>query len=392
MNNQRKIIAIDIRLLGKQRTGDEMVFYHLTKEVLKQDRENEYRLLTDEIDSEKIRHIGVRLECAQYSNVAIVSLSAANRFVWNLWSVPRYLHREKIDILHTQYIVPFFIPKQTRVVTHIHDVSFCTYPQLINWKDRFFLWLLIPFSLRKATRIITPSQFTKNEIIKYYNIHQEKISVVPNAAGEGFTETHPVTEAHKHFLQEKYHLPEHYILYVGTLQPRKNIPFLIQVFVALLKHLQHTDAGIPSIKLVLVGNRLSHHTDQRLDPVIDQYGMQESIVFPGFIDAEDLPSVMRMATLFVFPSLYEGFGIPLLEAMSQGVPVVASDIPSLRETALDAAVYFDPTSIASCVEKLYTLLIDSKQQEGLVQRGTTRFHSFVWQKSAGLLSALYNSL
>ncbi len=388
-----KTIAIDIRLLGKKRTGDEMVFFHLTKEVLKLDQENQYALLTDETEAEKIKTLSARLECARQENVKIVSLLSGNRFMWNIWTLPRYLFLNKTDVLHTQYILPLIWPRRTKIVTHIHDVSFRAYPELIGWSDRLFLSLLIPRSLSRAARVIAPSQFTKDEIVKYYGINREKVAVIPNAVGEEFLEELAENPTDDRTLKEKYHLPEKFILYVGTLQPRKNIPFLIEAFAKLRTHLREYDAGAVDIKLVLVGNRSGHHTDKRIWESIAKHNLGNSVIFPGFIDQNDLPRVIRLAESFVYPSLYEGFGIPLLEAMSQDVPIAAADIPSLRETAYNAAIYFDPENVANCEEKLYTLIVNQKQKETLIQQGRERVRLFSWQESADkLLRDVYNPL
>ena len=385
MHEQQKTIAIDIRLLGKKRTGDEMVFFYLTKEIIKSDTENTYVLLTDETDAKKIKTLARELECAEQSNVRIVSLLAKNRFTWNLFVLPKYLFQNKISIFHTQYILPLFSPRRTKIVVHIHDVSFRAYPELIGWSDRLFLALLIPRSLRRAALILTPSQFTKDEIVKYYGISEEKIAVIPNAVGADFLASNDFDPEKNRRIREKYQLPERFLLFVGTLQPRKNIPFLLEAFAALRQR-------VPNVKLVLVSNRQGHHIDPRVDQTIEALALEGEVIFPGFVAKEDLPRVIRMASVFAFPSLYEGFGIPLLEAMSQGVPVAASDIPSLREVAGDAVLYFDPMTLANCEEKLYTLFIDQKQKNALIQRGKDRLLAFSWQRSADLLRNEYNKL
>ncbi len=377
--------AIDIRLLGKKRTGDEAVFFHLTKELLKIDTVNRYLLLTDETLPTKIASLYARLDCIGQNNVEIISLSAQNRFVWNFFVLPRYLFQNKVDIFHTQYILPFFSPRRTKIITHIHDVSFCAYPELIGWSDRFFLALLIPRSLRRADLIIAPSQFTKDEIIKYYKIPEEKIVVIHNGIGEEFLEKNRMDTEKENALRNKYGLPEHFIISVGTLQPRKNIPFLIDAFALLQKRL-------PQMNLVLVGNKNAHHTDRNIEKMIVSRGVRESVLFPGFIDEDDLPGVIRLAEVFAFPSLYEGFGIPLLEAMSQSVPVASSDIPSLREIGGEAAVYFDPTSIAHFEEMLYTLCTHQEVREKLRSAGNERIKLFSWEKSALFLFDTYKKL
>lgn len=377
-----KIIAIDIRLLGRKRTGDETVFFHLTKELLARDKENEYRLMTDVSEPQKLAILQGRLGCVGQKNVQFVPLHGKNRFIWNLITLPWFLVCNRIDIYHTQYILPFFVPARTKVVTHIHDVSFIVFPKLISFADRLFLSLFIPHSLKRSTLIITPSQFTKDEITKYYKTNPEKIAVIPNALGDEFTLD---LEEDAHYVKKKYHIPDEYILYVGTLQPRKNIPFLIRSFAALKQRL-------PEAKLVLVGSRSAHNIDSTLSETIAETGMENEVIFPGYVDQNDLPSLFRGARVFVFPSLYEGFGIPLLEAMSQGVPVAASDIPCLREIGKDGAVYFDPMSLASCEEKLYNLFTDKNLREETIHKGKDRLSFFSWQKSAQFLLEKYNAL
>lgn len=377
-----QVRVIDIRLLGKKRTGDEAVFFNLTKEVLALDKANQYLLLTDEQDEQNMTLLEKRLGCVGQKNVRFVSLFGKNRFVWNLFSLPWFLLCHRVDVYHTQYILPFFVPKRTKVVNHIHDVSFVAYPKLIGWKDRLFLSLLIPRSLRRADSIIAPSQFTKDEIVRYYGITESKVTVISNALGEDFLKNNTINEER---VREKYALPERFILAVGTLQPRKNIPFLIRAFARVHKRL-------PDTSLVLVGSRGGHHFDTGIDRVLKELDMTSSVYFPGYIEEDDLPVLMRAASVFAFPSLYEGFGIPLLEAMSQDVPVASSDIPCLREIAGEAALYFDPTSLASCEEKLYTLLTDMEQQEKGISLGRHRVSLFSWKKSAAALLSVYDAL
>lgn len=376
MNDVR---AIDIRLLGKKRTGDEAVFFNLTKEILASDKKHQYLLLTDEQDQQKLAVIQGRLGCIGQGNVRFVPLAGKNRFIWNLVTLPWFLIRNQVDTYHTQYILPFFVPSRTKILLHIHDVSFRVYPELIGWKDRLFLSLLIPRSLRRADLVLTPSQFTKDEIVRHYGAAASKIAVIPNAVSSEF-----LTEAQSDVmaLRKKYHLPERFILYVGTLQPRKNIPFLIESFGILKKR-------VPNVSLVLIGNRSGHHFDPAVDHAVSVLGLEKDVFFPGYVDQQDLPGVMQMADVFAFPSLYEGFGIPILEAMSQKVPVAASDIPCLREVALDAASYFDPASVASCEENLYTLLTDDRRREDAISRGMSRFSLFSWRRSAEILLSLY---
>jgi glycosyltransferase involved in cell wall biosynthesis len=380
MNSQ--IRAIDVRLLGRKRTGDETVFFNLTKELLAQDRDHEYWLLTDERDRATLDTLRERLGIVGATQVHLVTLPGQNRFVWNLVTLPWFLLTHNVAVFHTQYILPLFVPARTKVVDHIHDVSFAALPQYIGWSDRLFLSVFIPIALRRADRVVVPSQFTKDEIIRYYGTSGDKIVLVPNALSLEFQAlSQPNFEA----MRQAYGLPEQYIISVGTLQPRKNLPLLIRAWSKLRERL-------PEVRLVLVGNRAVHHFDPDIDRAIAECNGEEGVIFPGYISASDLPAVIRMAKVFAFPSRYEGFGIPLLEAMSQDVPVVASDIPCLSEVAGPAALYFDPTSVASCEEKLYTLLTDNNVRENAISLGRGRVSLFSWRASATKLLSLYDEL
>lgn len=375
-----KTIAIDIRLLGKKRTGDEMVFRHLTREALALDRESRYLLLTDETDRGRLTALYHELDIVGRENIEIISLSGRNRFVWNLFTMPRFLIGQRIDVFHTQYILPLFVPRRTRVILHIHDVSFRAMPWMISWKDRFFLSALIPHALRRANTIIVPSRFTQDEVVGYYGVESSKVAVVPNALGEGFDREASDREVSE--VRERYGLPERYIVAVGTLQPRKNLPLLIRAVAELRKR-------DPEISLVLVGNRAGHHFDSEIDHAIAETRLGDVVVFPGFVAAGDLAAVVRGAIVYAFPSRYEGFGIPLLEAMSQGVPVASSDIPCLREVAGEAALYFDPLRVDACTEILYTLTIDSDLRKRLIEAGKSCITRYSWERSAQLLVKIY---
>ncbi len=373
-------IAIDIRLLGKQRTGDEMVFFHLTRELVMLDRENHYFLLTDETNVERLSQISRRLQLAGKENIQLISLPTRNRYTWNFWTLPRYFWNNQIDVFHTQYIIPFFTPKRTKIFTHIHDVSFRAFPQLIGWKDRLFLALLIPRSICRSYRVLATSKFTQAEIVKYYGVSPEKVGVLYNAIGDEFLQKAMPEDVIR--VKKKYHLPEKYLLSVGTLQPRKNIPFLIRAF---------AQSKLPSAgySLVLVGNRKAHHFDMGIDRAIKETSIGGRVIFPGFIESADLPALYAGARLFVFPSLYEGFGIPILEALSQGVPVACSDIPPFREIASSAAVFFNPHGIAGAAEILYNASIDDQWRERALADGSRTLSSFSWKESAKTLLSLF---
>ncbi len=398
-------IGIDIRNIGKKRTGDEVVFFELVRslriinEYEYTNNKIEFYLFTDVTDKNKLEEIKRDLEIKDDERFKIIFLTPSlifsllrekrllnNKFIWNLWTLPRYLKKHPVDVYHTQYITPFFVSKKIKIVTTIHDVSFKAYKQFIRWSDLFFLKILIPRSLKRADKIIAVSKFTKNEIIKYYNVKPEKVEVVYNGSQ---STVHSSQYVNEDIIREKYNLPEKFILYMGTLQPRKNIPRLLEAYLKIKDK-------IPDTKLVIAGNTKAHNVDKKLQaasyPEKLRTGAgkpQADIVFPGFIDEKDKMVLIKMAHLFAFPSLYEGFGIPILEAMSQGIPVVASDIASLSEVGGRAYLKFNPCGLDEMAKKLYTGCTNEDLRKSLVNLGRSRVEFFSWEKTARKMLGIY---
>ncbi|PIU07476.1 MAG: hypothetical protein COZ85_01775 [Candidatus Moranbacteria bacterium CG_4_8_14_3_um_filter_34_16] len=377
-------IGIDIRLIGKNRTGDEAVFFGLVKNLAMIDQKNYYTLFTDETEPKKIKFLRSHLGLKKKENFEIVSLRAKNKFIWNFWSISRYLQKNELDIYLTQYVIPFFVPRKTKIITIIHDISFNFFPQMIKLKDLFFLKILIPLSIKRARKIVAVSRFTKNEIINYYGIEKNKVSYIHNAVADDFLRQN-VSSEKIDAVKKKYQLGENYILYIGTLQPRKNIPLLIQAFYLLEKSLQE------KVNLVIAGNK-KYNFDSKIDIALKKSSVQEKIIFPGFIDEKDKALVMAGAKIFCFPSFYEGFGIPILEAMSLGIPVVASEISPHREIAGIAVKFFNLQEAADLAEKLTLLLKNKKIQEELSRKGLEQSKNFSWQKTAQKMLDIFQSV
>jgi glycosyltransferase involved in cell wall biosynthesis len=374
-----KKIAIDIRNIGKGRTGDEVVFFELVRNLAIIDQDNEYKLLIDKRSKKEIQQITNDLGIYQKKNFSIIQLNTGNKFIWNGWKMAEYCAQEKIDIYHTQYIIPFFLPASTKIITHIHDVSFKVHKELISKKDAFFLNYLIPRVVRKSDKIIAVSQFTKDEIIKYYEVNENKIEVVYNAVN--------IEDKNKDFMQikQKYKLPEKYILAIGTMQPRKNIPFLIKSFAQLSQ--QKKD-----INLVLVGKK-AHNFDNTISKTIEQFPeIKKKIFFTGYVDENDKFGIFQNAKLFVSPSVYEGFGVPILEAFEAGTLAVISDIEPYREVGGEGVIYFDPYNIDQCVKTLYDSLDNDKMKELVLENARLQKNRFSWLESTKKLKDIYETI
>jgi len=231
------------------------------------------------------------------------------------------------------------------------------------------------------------SQFTQNEIIKYYKIDPKKTDWFYNSISENFLGQDTSEEKIKS-VRNKYKLPEKYILYIGTLQPRKNIPALIEAF-ALLK-LESIMKDNP-IKLVIAGGK-GHNYDKLIDKLIKKNNLAKDVFFPGYIDEEDKAALIKGADIFISPSFYEGFGLPIIEAMSLGVPIIVSDIPPHREIACDSALFFNPKVSGELAQKLRELLNNSIERSSLSEREIVQSQKFSWEESARKILGVFSKL
>jgi glycosyltransferase involved in cell wall biosynthesis len=376
-------IGIDIRNIGKKRTGDEVVFFNLTKNLAQIDAQNEYFLYTDLTDPVVLKEITERLEIQDKRNFQIISLKTKNRFTWNFWTLQKYLRAHPVDVYLTQYITPFFVPTKIKILTIIHDISFKVYAKYIKFSDLFFLKILMPLSFRRADKIIGVSDFTAQEILKYYNVAEDKVTWIHNAVGDNFLAE--ISETQVADVKKKYNLPEKFILYVGTLQPRKNLPTLIEAYAKLPTETQ------AAIKLVLAGGR-GHNYDTNIDKTIAKHSLQNNVFLPGFISEDDKPGIFKSSLLFCNPSFYEGFGITVLEAMTLGMPVIASDIPPHREVAGDSIVFFNPERSADLTDRLNNVINDTVMHANLAQKELIQAKNFLWKNTVRKLLEIFNNL
>ncbi len=389
-------IGIDIRNIGKERTGDETVFLNLTRELIKIDHKNQYYLFTDNQKKEVLEKIKKSLYLKDNHLVQIISLKTLNRFSWNFWQLGQYLKKHPLDIYLTQYITPCWVSQKTKIVTIIHDISFNFYPRFIKKTDLFFLKTLIPLSLKRADKVVAVSQFTCQEILRYYHIDPQKITWIHNAVTTDFQRVAdsgmdvPLDKIQT--MRKKYCLSEAlYILYLGTFQPRKNLPTLIKSFGKLKTKLKKEKSNLASLKLVLAGSK-SHNYDLKITQAIEDSSFKKDIILTGYINEQDKLFLMAGASIFCFPSFYEGFGIPILESLAVGVPTVVSQIPPHQEIAQNAVEFFEPTNILMLSQKLERLLKDNKLRNTLIAKGRKLIYQFSWSKTAQKLLHIFQEL
>lgn len=293
-------------------------------------------------------------------------LWAQVRLPLELWTHPQDVYFFPASVLPLGYI-----PEKS--VMTIHDVAFLFFPEYFSPSLRRWLTLATEQGIQKASRIIAVSEATRQDLIAYYGIAPEKVIAIHHGVHEMF---HPLETDKITPIQQKYHVKNPYILCVGTLQRRKNIPRLIQAFY-LLKQKYH----FPH-KLVLIGQKYADLPEDEIFATIERLFLDEEVVWTGYVPEQDLPALMSGAEVFVLPSLYEGFGMPLLEAMACGVPVVCSNTSSLPEVVGDCGMLFEPDSVESLVQTLKLVLEDHDLRMTLREKGFSRVKAFSWAACA----------
>jgi glycosyltransferase involved in cell wall biosynthesis len=301
-----------------------------------------------------------------------------------LFFIPRGLRAQRIDVFHgfDHIGVPLFA-KVGRYVATIHDMIPLLWPQWVTRKHRVVVTAAYHRLRQQADVVIAPSEATKADIVRYLRIDPQRIAVIPWGCDERFQ---PAGDRERFAaVRQRYRLPARYLLFVGTLEPRKNLTTLLHAY-AVLRAEGH-DEGL---KLVVAGRTGWLYAD--IFDTVKALDLDKDVIFTGFVDDEDLPDLYRGAQLFVFPSLYEGFGLPILEAMASGVAVVTSDTASMPEVAGDAAILVDPHDPKAMAEGIARVLTEERLREVLTQKGLARARRFTWDSVARKTLELYAAL
>lgn len=315
--------------------------------------------------------------------VSVRCLGTRRRLVWSLWALPRALAREPLDCYHS--LTGFELPRTRRfpLVSTIHDLIPLTFPGLTPWRHRLAFRLLIGGALARADRIIAVSEATRREILRHFQVPADKTVVIPEAAAEGFRPLE--APALRRAVRERYGLPEAYLLFVGLLEPKKNLGALLEAL-ALLRRTGDVPAGL---ELVVAGG-IGWDT-AGLPGQVRRLGLERVVRFLGPIPESDLPGLYSLALAFVFPSLWEGFGLPVLEAMASGAPVVASARGALPEVVGEAGLLVEPAP-RPLAEALGRLIADPGLRERLRTRGLERARTFSWRSTAEATLAVYRGI
>lgn len=286
--------------------------------------------------------------------------------------------KEKIDLFHGTNFTILPTTKAKSVVT-VHDLAYMIYPETTSEKiyNHHMKW--VPYSVNEANRVIADSSQTKQDIMKLLHVPEEKIDVVYLAADPMFK---PMSPLECEYVRERYVLPGKYVLYVGTIEPRKNLMTLIRAFDKMKKR------GHIEEKLVIVGAK-----GWKFSPIFElmkECQLENDVIFLGYVNDEDLVSIYNGATSLVLPSVYEGFGLPLLEAMQCGIPVLGSNVSSIPEVIGDAGILVEPMDIDSWVDSIENVVSDKQLHQRLVSKSLERAAQFSWNKVAEQTIEVYN--
>lgn len=290
--------------------------------------------------------------------------------------------RDKLSLFHSQYVLPPFIPCKS--VLTIHDILFESHPEFFPEVHRRLLKFFIPFSAKRANRIISVSEFTKREIIKYYRVPEEKITVIYEGASDKF-----VSIRDKNLIlsvSKKYGIVKKYILFVGRIEPRKNIVGLLNAFVYI------KNKGIKDFCLVIVGNQDKIFQENELFNKIKELQLDSDVIFTGGVSNEDLPVLYNGAEVLVYPAFAEGFGLPVLEAMACGTPVITSNTTSLPEVTGDAAILVNPYSSEEIGQALEKILSSVSLRKEFASKGLQRAKKFSWAEAAKKTIEVYKEI
>lgn len=362
--------SVDAHAIGRHLTGNEVYIRNLLQRFAALDR-----------DSEFIAYIAAPEAMGWIPEKFRAKRVSANPFKRLGWDLPLRLKQDRPDLLHVQYTAPLVCP--TPIVVTVHDVSFLERPEFFPPARRVQLRTTVSSTVRRAARILTPSQFSRSCILRHFRLPPDRVVVVPNAVSPEFRPT-PYEQARAR-VRERFGVEHPYVLMVGDLQPRKNQAGLVRAFAELLRR----EPALPH-HLVIVGKHNGYVEVVRREA--ERCGVSERVHFTGFIADQDLVAVYGGCDILAFPSFYEGFGIPILEAMACGRAVACSNVSAMPEVADGAAILFDPHSTLEMASAMGDLLLDRELRQRMERLGLQRAGQFSWELSAVKTLEVYHEV
>jgi glycosyltransferase involved in cell wall biosynthesis len=353
-------------MIDRKRTGVNNYLYNLIRNMIKNGKADEISLIHYKRSDDPI-----------YSQVKDIIIPEMPLKLTSAIGIPQAVKNADIDILHVpvhwyNQITPFLFNREIKKVLTLHDLTPILFPEMhtretnLTWKSS------LNFIKNRTNIVICDSISTKNDCIKLLKIPEKRLKVVPLSADEQYKPIKNKEQINDE-LKLKYNIDYPFILFVGTLEKRKNVPTLIRSFYKLKKSkLNH--------KLVIVGGRGWKYT--KIFDLIEELNLQKDVIFTDYVSDEYLVKLYNAADLFVYPSLYEGFGLPPLEAMACGCPVITSNTSSLPEVVGDAGIMIDPNDVDSLTDSMLKILTDNELREDMIIKSLERASTFSWKKTA----------
>ena len=301
------------------------------------------------------------------------------RMIWNLLPIPysTFFGKDSDVTVFFNYIIPPGV--KGKKIAMIHDMSYKAYPETVRVKTRKYLEINLQKTCNRADKIFTISEFSKKEIVKYINIDKSKIEVIPLGVDTTLYNTN-INNKKFEDIREKFNIKNRYLLYIGTIEPRKNLERLIQAYSLLNREFSE----VPDF--YIVGKKGWYYED--IFKAVQEEEIEDKVHFLGYLSQEEKILILKGAEVFLFPSIYEGFGLPVLEAMACGVPVVTSNTSSLPEVVNEAGLLVDPFDIESIKDGISILVNNEHKRKEYSERGVQQAKSFSWGKTCCQLSGL----
>lgn len=372
--NSKFHVLLDAHMLGEQEGGNETYIAGLIKGL--QETTNTDPNTISVLVNPHYRIIQKSQSSPELNTVHFRQLSTDNSIKRIFYAIPRLCSETNADLVHVTYNASPLI--KCPVLVSVHDVIFRIYPEFFAPRVRLLLNTLLPLTMMKARRIITISETSKTDIERFYPFTKGKIHVTPVAPGT------IINSLPDHRAVDEYCKGQDFVLSVGTIQPRKNIERLIEAYV------EARSSGAITAKLLIAGRSAWQHSDIHRRATESTYG--KDIIFTGYVSNEVLAALYERCLVFVYPSLYEGFGLPVLEAMACGAPVITSDRSSLPEVAGNAAVLVDPFSIEDIRTAIQNVVSNAAFREELRKKGKERADNFSWKRTASMTLDLYRQV
>lgn len=374
------IIGIDARTMFRQRVGIGQYTYNLVKHLARSLDDTTFHLYTDTGTRETIDASNIEIIKLGFDLKGFKRLRKIYSPLWMNMTLPRYLHRQT-DIFHSpNFILPSAI--SCKCVVTVHDLIFLKHPETYDYFYPKYLRNFVLKSLKKADKIIVVSKTTKNDLLELMHIEEEKIQVIYNGVSNEFVHLEDKDRLEKK--ARELNIPKNILLYVGTIETRKNLGVLLRAFRELkIKH------RIPH-KLLLVGKK-GHGWKEIYDLVL-KLNIADDVIFYGYAPQDALVYLYNLAEIFIYPSIYEGFGLPVFEAMACGTPVIASNTSSIKEVAEDSAILVNSDSPEEFAGGIESVLSNDDVRTALIKSGLNRVKNLNWDHASEMVVQLYREL